>query len=103
MSEQQTKEILELQQEILHRFLELGYADNASAARLSRHLAEIAVLGQAFRQTTLPLFLAVNRDNGAALSQLAVSMKCDLEELADALTDVEVDLRELMEFFKSRP
>jgi hypothetical protein len=102
MSEQQTKDILALQQAIRKRLLELGYADDPSAARLSRHLAEISVLGHAFYESTLPLFLSIDRDNIQALSQLSVSMKCDLEELADALTDIDIDLRNLMEFLNSR-
>jgi hypothetical protein len=53
MSEQQTKDILALQQAIRKRLLELGYADDPSAARLSRHLAEISVLGHAFYESTL--------------------------------------------------
>jgi hypothetical protein len=102
MEEQQTNEILELQSALRLRLLELGYADDHSATRLSRHLAEIAVLGETFRRTTLPLFLSIDRDNLNALQQLSVSIKCDLEELSDAVTDVEPEARSLMEFFQHR-
>lgn len=63
MSEQQTREILELQKDNHDRLLKLGYADDLSAAKLSCHLAESAVLGKAFKETTLPLFLTIDRDN----------------------------------------
>lgn len=98
MSLDETARIVELQRRISDRLAELGYADADSANRISRHLAEISVLGEAFGQTTLPLFLTMNRDNSDALAQLAVSLKCDLEELRDALVDVDRDLHALMEF-----
>ena len=98
MSVDETARIIDPQQRISKRLAELGYADAASANRISRHLAEISILEQAFGQTTLPLFLTLNRDNSDALAQLAVSFKCDLEELRDALIDVDRDLHTLMEF-----
>ena len=98
MDVDETARILDLQNRISIRLAELGYADRDSANRISRHLAEIAILGQGFAQNTLPLFLTMNRDNSDALAQLAVSLKCDLEELRDALVDVDRDLHSLMEF-----
>jgi hypothetical protein len=98
MSLDETARIVDLQRRISARLAELGYADVESAARISRHLAEISVLGESFAQTTLPLFLTMNRDNSEALAQLAVSLKCDVEELRDALVDVDRDLHALMEF-----
>lgn len=98
MSVDETERIIELQHRILIRLAELGYADADSANRISRHLAEISIFGQAFGQTTLPLFLTLNPDNSDALARLAVSFKCDLEELRDALVDVDRDLQALMEF-----
>ena len=94
----ETSRILDLQNRISIRLAELGYADTDSANRISRHLAEIAVLGHTFGQTTLPLFLTMNQDNTEALAQLAVSVKCDLEEIRDSLIDVDRDLQALMEF-----
>jgi hypothetical protein len=102
MTEHLTSEIVELQGKIRMRLLEFGYADVFSAMRLSRHLAEIAVLGESFRKTTLPLFLTLCSDSVASLAQLTVSMKSDLEEVSDAINDVQEDLRDLMEFFNRR-
>jgi len=71
MSLDETERIIELQHRISIRLAELGYADTDSANRISRHLAEISILGQAFGQTTLPLFFTLNRDNTDAFAQLA--------------------------------
>jgi hypothetical protein len=98
VTEQQTQQLVQLQQLISNRLSEFGFADPVTAARISRHLAEISVLGQAFADHTLPLFLSLNRDNLAALSTLVASLKCDLEELSDALIDVNEDLGSLSDF-----
>ncbi len=97
-----TAEIVELQQRIATRLAELGYADTHAAENLSRQLASLAVLGHAFSQTTLPLFLSIDTDHQDSIAQLATSMKCDLEELGDAIHDVDVDLRSLMQFLQHR-
>jgi len=97
-----TSEIIQLQEKISIRLAELGYADSTSAANIARHLAEIAVLGNSFAQTTLPLFLSVDRDHAEPLSQLIVSIKCDLEELGDSISDSDSDLRALMQFLHER-
>lgn len=101
MSKKLIGEILELQQTVATRLAELGYADDSSAATISRHLADVAVLGRDFAENTLPLFLTMDRDHQEALARLIVSIKCDLEELQDALSDVDADLRSLMEFLNA--
>ena len=97
-----TAEIVQLQQQISSRLAELGYADSVSAENIARHLAEISVLGQAFASTTLPLFLALDREHLDPLAQLTVSIKCDLEELADSIHDCDPDIRALMQFLNHR-
>ena len=72
-----------------------------SAENLSRQLASIAVLGNTFAQTTLLLFLSISKEHKESLAQLATSIKCDLEELGDAISDVDLDLRALMEHLQS--
>jgi hypothetical protein len=95
-------EIVHLQQKITTRLAELGYADTISAENIARHLAEISVLGNAFAQTTLPLFLTLDREHTEPLSQLIISIKCDLEELGDAITDSGPDVRALMQFLNEQ-
>jgi hypothetical protein len=95
-----TQQTIALQQRIHTRLSELGYADGHSSDNISAHLAQVAVLGRAFSETKLPLFLTLDREHGESLAQVGVSMKCDLEEIRDALHDVDVDLQSLVEFLR---
>jgi hypothetical protein len=98
MSASQTEAILLLQNQLRIRLAELGFQDSQAAGSLQRHLAEIAVLGNDFAQYTLPLFLSMSLENSESIAQLAATIKCDLDELRDALSDVQTDMIELMQF-----
>jgi hypothetical protein len=93
-----TNQSLMLQQKLLERLNELGYADGNRSLNISRHLADAAVRGQAFAQTSLPLFLDVNLEHRAAMAQIVLSLCTELDQLSDALIDVRSDLRDLLEF-----
>lgn len=90
--------MVELQERIRARLEELGFNGGQSAANVGHHLAEISVLSRQFFDHTLPLFLSMSPEHRSSLAQLIVSIKCDLEELRDALTDIEPDLMELMHY-----
>ncbi len=92
MSDSETSAIIDLQQQLRIRFAELDVPAGSMRNNLERHLAHIAVLGRNFAEHTLPLFLSVSAGHKDTLVQLAHSIKCDLDELRDALTDVEPDL-----------
>lgn len=96
MTTKQTAEIVELQQAIEARLVDLGFLEKPAVANISRYLAEFVVLSRAFGEETLPLFLSVDNSHRDALAQLIVSIKCDVEELRDSLTDVDADLHSLM-------
>ena len=98
MSDQETQEIVRLQQRLQTRLRELNFQNETVAANVSHHLAEIAVLGRNFADQTLPLFLTMSTEHSDAIGQLAVSLKCDLDEIRDAISDVLNDLVELMQF-----
>ncbi len=98
MSASQTEAILLLQNQLRIRLAELGFQDTQAAGSLQRHLAEIAVLSNDFAQHTLPLFLSMSLENSESIAQLATTIKCDLDELRDALSDVQTDMIELMQF-----
>ena len=100
MDENATQQSLEIQKRLQRRLEELGYADPAGIARISRLLAEIAVLGQGFAQNSLPLFLAIDRENWKVLGALGSSFQVDLEQMMDAISDVRQDLCELVEYLQ---
>jgi len=98
MSDSNTETILAWQNRLRIRLAELGLSDSETTRHLQRHLAEIAVLGDQFAQHTLPLFLSMSPEHAESIARVATAMKCDLDELRDALVDVETDLIELTEF-----
>ncbi|HYE23770.1 MAG TPA: hypothetical protein VEG32_01095 [Clostridia bacterium] len=96
MTTKHTAEIIQLQQAIEARLVELGFIERPAVANISRYLADFVVLSRAFAGDTLPLFLTIDASHRDALAQLVVSIKCDVEELRDSLTDVDADLHALM-------
>ena len=98
MSDQETQEIVRLQQRLQARLRELQFQDGTVAQNVSHHLAEISVLGRNFAEQTLPLFLSMSTEHKEAIGALAVSLKCDLDEIRDAISDVLNDVVELMQF-----
>src|ERR1043166_8486111 len=98
MSDQETQEIVRLQQRLQTRLRELNFQDGTVSANVAHHLAEIAVLGRNFADQTLPLFLSMSPEHTEAIGALAVSLKCDLDEIRDAISDVLNDVVELMQF-----
>lgn len=102
MSDSETAAIISLQSSLRQRLLELGMADGLPLENLSRHLAHVSVLGRNFAEHTLPLFLSISPEHHESLASLSVSLKCDLDELRDALTDVEPDLLTLMQLLNPR-
>ena len=98
MSDSETGAIVELQQQLRTRLTQLGFPAGTTANNVEHHLAEIAVLSRNFAKHTLPLFLSLSLEHRESLAQLIVSIKCDLEQLRDSLTDIEPDLMELMHY-----
>ncbi len=97
MSDSETKAIVELQQRLRTRLEELGFPPGTVASNVEHHLAELAILGRNFAEYTLPLFLSLSLEHRESLASLVVSIKCDLEQMRDTLTDLEPDLLELMQ------
>jgi len=96
MSDPEIASIVDLQTRLHTRLQELGF-NGHRASNVAHHLAEISVLSRTFFDHTLPLFLSISTDHQQSLAQLIVSIKCDLEELRDSLTDIDPDLHELMQ------
>ena len=102
MSDSETAAIVSLQCRLRQRLIDLGMSEGLPLENLSRHLAHISVLGRNFAEHTLPLFLSIDPAHNDSLASLSVSLKCDLDEIRDALTDVEPDLLALMQLLNER-
>ncbi len=102
MSDSETIAIVDLQQRLRERLAQLGFPAGATSSNVEHHLAEIAVLGRNFAEQTLPLFLSLSLEHRESLARLIVSIKCDLEQLRDTLTDIEPDLMELMQHLNTQ-
>ena len=99
MDDALTRRILELQLRVTNCLAQFGYADQESALRCGRHLAEISIYGERFANVTLPLFLTLHDENRTAAMELVLAIKTNLDELRDALLDVEADLQNVVDFF----
>ena len=102
MSDSETGAIVELQQRLSDRLAQLGFPAGKTSSNVEHHLAEIAVLGRNFAEHTLPLFLSLSLEHRESLAHLIVSIKCDLEQLRDSLTDIEPDLMDLMHYLNDQ-
>ena len=100
MSDSETSEIVKLQELLLGRLEEFGIGEKATN-NLARQLAHIAVLGRRFGENTLPLFLSLRPEHVHALFELVNAMKRDLDELRDAIQDLESDFPALIKAFVS--
>ena len=101
MSDPETSEIIALQSNLVRRLGEVGIEDR-TRDNLARELAHVAALGRSFAEHTLPLFLSMDADHKDLLHQVVISMKRDLDELGDAIHDIEIDFPDLIGAFEPR-
>jgi hypothetical protein len=99
MSDEQVQRSIDLQRAISNRLAELAFADHNRAERISRQLAEVATRGKSFADHTIPLFLQIRRENTASVTQVALAIKVQLQELSDTLNDLRQDLEDWTDFF----
>lgn len=99
MSDPPTAEIIALQQRLISRFDEIGGIGRETRNNLARELAHISVLARAFSEKILPLFLSVDLQHERVLKDLIVSMKQHMDEVRDAIEDLEPDYSQLIESF----
>ncbi len=95
MSDPETSEIIVLQSSLIRRLQEVGLEDRTRDC-LARELAHVAALGRSFAERTLPLFVSMDADHKDLLHQVVISMKRDLDELGDAIHDIEMDFPALI-------
>ena len=99
MSDPETDEIIRLQQLLIKRLDEVGNVKPRVRDNLARELAHVAVLWRAFSEKSLPLFLSMDPRHKPMLQTLVATMKRDMDELRDAIQDLEPDFSGLIESF----
>jgi hypothetical protein len=99
MSDPQTAEIIVLQQRLISRLDEIGGVGRETRNNLARELAHVSVLARTFSEKILPLFLSIDLRHERVLKELIVSMKQHMDEVRDAIKDLEPGCSELIESF----
>ena len=96
-----TERILALQNRLRVRMAELGF-EGVAATSVIHRLAEATVLAQDLSAESVPLFLELSHDHREALAEVMAHIKRDLDELRDAIQDMEPDITELLKFLQQR-
>lgn len=99
MSDQTTERIMHLQSRLRIRLAELGFAGHP-AVTVTHHLAEVAALSGDISERTVPLFLDLSPAHRQALLGVVTQLKCELDELKDAIQDLEPGLLELIDMLQ---
>jgi TnpA family transposase len=97
----EVQEILDLQERIGQRLHELQFVDQEAQGAIIHHLAEVAVLGRKLADNSLQQFLRLPAEQGEQLADLVVDIQTDLEEIKEAILDMEAGLLKLVNFLNS--
>lgn len=101
MSDSATERIIELQKNLTIRLAELGF-NGTRAANVVHRLAEITVLAKDLADESVPLFLEMSPEHRDAMGALVSHIKWDMDEIRDAISDLEADFIELMSYMQVR-
>lgn len=101
MGDLTTQRIMELQSRLRIRLAELGF-EGVQASNVVHHLAEITALAQDLAIDSVPLFLELSQAHKQALTEVVTHLKRDLDEIKDAIQDMEPDLTELLKYLQQR-
>ena len=99
MNDEQLQQSVRLQRELSALLAELGFVQLEQADRISRQMAEIATRGKLVAEELIPLLVQMPRENQIPISQVALAIKLQLEELSDSLNDLRTYLTDWTEFF----
>lgn len=98
---EEVQEILSLQEHIGRRLDELKFVNLEAKGEIIHHLAEVAVLGRKLAERSLQQFLSLPAEDGEKLADLAVDIQTDLDEMKEAISDMETSLLKLVNFLNS--
>lgn len=95
----EVQQILELQEQINRRFIQLGFVSDPNImGDLEHHLAELSLWGKKLSQESLPAFLTLPLRQKKELGEVVVDLSYDLAEIKDAIEDMEPALTQLMNY-----
>jgi len=101
MDDLTTQRIMDLQSRLRIRLAELGFG-GVQSNNVVHHLAEVAALAHNLAAESLPLFLELSPAHKEALASVVAHLKWDLDEIKDAIQDMEPDLTELLKFLQQK-
>ena len=101
MTDVTTQRIMDLQSRLRIRLAELGL-EGVPASNVVHHLAEISGLAHDLSESSVPLFLELSPTHSQALAEVVSQIKCDLDEVKDAIQDMEPDFTELLKFLQQK-
>ncbi len=92
---------MDLHNRLRIRMAELGFS-GLHADNVVHHLAQIAALAEDLAGHSVPLLLELSPAHKEALAGVATHIKRDLDELRDAIQDMEPDFTELLKFLQPK-
>jgi hypothetical protein len=101
MGDAATERMIELQKQLTIRLAELGF-EGPAATNIVHRLAEVSILANDIGSESVPLLLQLSPDHRDALVSVVAHIKLDLDEIRDGISDLEVDLTQLLEFLQRR-
>lgn len=97
--ELEVQQILELQEQIKQRLIQLGFVGNDDVVgNIEHHLAELSLWGEKLSQKSLPAFLTLSLQKKKELGELVTNINYELIEMREAIEDMEPALIKLMNF-----
>jgi hypothetical protein len=97
------QQILQLQEQIRQRLIQLGFVgDDDAMGNIMHHLAELSVWGEKLSQKDLRAFLIIPIQKREELADLIVNMNYELTEMKEAIEDMGPALVKLMNYMTSK-
>ena len=95
---EEVQDIRDLQKRISHKLDQLQFVDQEAGGEIIHHLAEVAVLGRKLADKSLKQFLSLPPDQREKFADLIVDIQTDLDEIKEAISDMEASLLKLVNF-----
>lgn len=96
--DEEVREISDLEDRIGKKLDELGYPQDDSWGNIVHHLAEVTYMGKRLALDYMPRFLSLAPADKEQLAELSVDIDSDLNEMKEAITDMQSDLIKLVNF-----